>query len=92
MLAERKDGVLGVGAGGGGSLGGQLLASRASDNGRSQDESLERPERNTICKSEEIKVPEGVPFALIYAVSKSICEKRVTSKTLRFLDKEAGAQ
>ena len=92
MLAQREDGVLKVDTDEGGSLGGQLLAGRASDNGRSQDEPLERPERNTIYKSEEIEVPEGVPFALVYAVPESVCEKRVTSETLRFLDKETEGQ
>lgn len=37
-------------------------------------------------------MPEGVPFALVYAVPESVCEKRVTSETLGFLDKEAKGQ
>jgi hypothetical protein len=92
MLAEREDRVLKVDTDEGGSLSSQLLAGRTSDNGRSQDESLERPEGNTIYKSEEIEVPEGVPFALVYAVPEPVCEKRVTSETLGFLDKETEGQ
>lgn len=52
MLAEREDGVLKIYTNKGGSLGSQFLAGRTSDNGRGQDESLKRPERNTIYKSE----------------------------------------
>lgn len=35
---------------------------------------------------------EGVPFALVYAVAESVCEKRVTSETLCFLDKQTKGQ
>ena len=92
MLAEGENSVFKVDTNEGGSLTGQLLAGRTSDNRRSQDESLERSERDAIYKSEEIKMPEGVPFTLVYAVAESVSEKRVTSKTLSFLDKETEGQ
>ena len=92
MLAEREDGVLKVDTDEGCSLSSQLLAGRTSDDGRGQDESLERSERDAIYKSEEIKMPEGVPFTLVYAVAKSVCKKRVTGETLSFLDKQTKGQ
>ena len=45
-----------------------------------------------IYKSKEIKVPESVPFALVYAILESVCEKRVTGKMLSFLDKKTKGQ
>lgn len=57
--------VFKVDANEGGSLGSQLLAGGTNDNRRSQDESLERSEGNTIYKSNEIKMPKSVPFALV---------------------------
>ena len=89
MLAERKYGVLEIDANEGRSLRGQLLAGRTSYNGQGQDEFLKRPERNTIYKWKEIKVPESVPFTLVYAAPELVCEKRVTGETLSFLDKDS---